>query len=68
MLNNSVIIFYSINKLQKLHFYLYSFTFAGSVYFERMKELGFYTIDKEIIKKRVEDVELLDIYNKKLLS
>ena len=44
------------------------FTFAGSIYFERMKELGLYTIDKEIIKKRVEDVELLDIYNKKLLS
>ena len=44
------------------------FTFAGSIYFNRMKELGLYTIDKEKIKKRVEDVELLDIYNKKLLS
>ena len=43
------------------------FTFAGSIYFERMKELGLYTIDKEKIKKRVEDVELLDVYNKKLL-
>lgn len=43
------------------------FTFAGSIYFERMKKLGLYTIDKEIIEKRVKEVELLDIYNKKLL-
>lgn len=44
------------------------FTFAGSIYFERMKELGYYTIDKDIIKKRVKDVNLLDIYNKNLLD
>ena len=44
------------------------FTFAGSIYFERMKELGYYTIDKDIIKKRVKDLNLLDIYNKNLLD
>ena len=38
-----------------------------SFYFNIMKELRLYTIDKEKIKKRVEDVELLDVYNKKLL-
>lgn len=43
------------------------FTFAGSIYFNRMKELGFYTIDKEKIKKKVEDVDLLGIYNNKLI-
>ena len=32
-----------------------SFTFAGSIYFNRMKELGLYTIDKEKIRKRVKD-------------
>ena len=44
------------------------FTFAGSIYFERMKQLGYYTIDKDIIKKRVKDLNLLDIYNKNLLD
>jgi len=29
------------------------FTFSGSVYFERMKEKGFYTTDKEKIRERV---------------
>ncbi len=29
------------------------FTFSGSVYFERMKEKGFYTTDKERIRERV---------------
>lgn len=43
------------------------FTFAGSIYFNRMKELGFYTIDKDVIRDRVDKVGLLDIYNKKLL-
>lgn len=43
------------------------FTFAGSIYFNRMKELGFYTIDKEKIKKKVKDVDLLGIYNNKLI-
>lgn len=43
------------------------FTFAGSIYFNRMKELGFYTIDKEKIEKRVNDVDLLDVYNNKLI-
>lgn len=42
------------------------FTFAGSVYFNRMKELGLYTIDKEVIKKRIEDLGLTDIFNKEV--
>jgi len=42
------------------------FTFAGSIYFNRMKELGLYTIDKKIIKKRIEDLGLTDIFNKKI--
>lgn len=43
------------------------FTFAGSIYFNRMKKLGFYTIDKEKIKKKVNDVDLLGVYNNKLI-
>lgn len=30
------------------------YTFSGSVYFERMKELDLYSIDEELIKKRVD--------------
>ena len=34
----------------------------------RMKELNFYTTDKEKIQKRVKDANLIDIYNKKIIS
>ena len=43
------------------------FTFAGSIYFNRMKDLGLYTIDKAKVQKRVENVDLLGVYNKKLI-
>ena len=43
------------------------FTFAGSIYLNRMKQLGFYTIDKEKIKKKVKDVDLLGVYNNNLI-
>ena len=43
------------------------FTFAGSIYFNRMKELNLYTTDKEIIKNRVKDTDLIGIYDKKLI-
>lgn len=42
------------------------FTFAGSVYFNRMKELGFYTTDKKIIINRVKETGLEGIFNKKV--
>ena len=43
------------------------FTFAGSIYFKRMKELGFYTTDKAVIKDRVRKASLEGIYNKRLM-
>lgn len=43
------------------------FTFAGSIYFNRMKELGLYTIDKDEIEKRVNNTGLLNVYNAKLI-
>ena len=39
------------------------YTFSGSVYFERMKELGLYTIDKEEIKERVNSLNLTNIFS-----
>jgi hypothetical protein len=43
------------------------YTFSGSVYFERMKELGLYTTDVEVIKKRVEEAGMADLYNQKVV-
>ncbi len=44
------------------------FTFAGSVYFNRMKELGFYTTDKKVIEDRVKKAGLEGIFNKKIIK
>lgn len=43
------------------------YTFSGSVYFARMKELGLYITDVEAIKKKVADEGLTDIFNKKAI-
>jgi len=43
------------------------FTFAGSIYFDRMKEKGLYSIDTKFIHEKVDDAGLLNIYNKKLI-
>ena len=42
------------------------YTFAGASYFKRMQELGLYTMDIEEIRKRVQKVNLDDIFNQKL--
>lgn len=39
------------------------YTFSGSKYFERMKELKLYTINKEEIKERVSNLNLTNIFN-----
>lgn len=44
------------------------FTFAGSLYFNRMKEIGFYTTDVDAIRNRVKEVGLEGIYNKKIIK
>ncbi|MFU0823832.1 FAD-dependent oxidoreductase [Clostridium sp.] len=43
------------------------FTFAGSIYFDRMKKLGLYTIDKNEIKDRIKKLGLENIFTKKLV-
>lgn len=42
------------------------YTFSGSVYFNRMKELDLYTTDVEAIKARVEKTGLTGVFSKKL--
>lgn len=41
------------------------YTFSGSVYFERMKELGLYTTDVEKIRQRVERAGAAGVFDKK---
>ncbi|MBP2649830.1 MAG: tRNA (uracil-5-)-methyltransferase Gid [Firmicutes bacterium] len=43
------------------------YTFSGSVYFERMKAMGVYTVDGAEIEKRVEKAGLIDIYSRCLV-
>ncbi len=43
------------------------YTFAGSVYFNRMQDLGLYTMDINKIKKRIEKLNLDNIFKQKLL-
>jgi len=43
------------------------YTFSGSVYFQRMQELGLYTLDIPAIKKRVSKTGLKGIFKKRLL-
>lgn len=43
------------------------FTFAGSIYFERMKNLGMYSIDIEEIRLKIDRLELMGIFEEKIL-
>ncbi|KNF07435.1 glucose inhibited division protein A [Gottschalkia purinilytica] len=43
------------------------YTFAGSEFFQRMKSTGLYITDKEEIKRKISRVNLLGIYNEKLI-
>lgn len=43
------------------------YTFSGSVYFERLKELGLYTMDKAKIADNVEKAGMTGIFNQKIV-
>lgn len=43
------------------------YTFAGSIYFDRMKKLNLYTIDKNNLKKKISRLDLLNIFEEKLV-
>ncbi len=42
------------------------YTFAGSVFFERMKKRKLYTVDSREVRQRINSVDLIGIYNKKI--
>jgi hypothetical protein len=43
------------------------YTFSGSVYFERMKGLGLYTTDVNVIRERVKETGLSDVFAQEVL-
>lgn len=43
------------------------FTFAGSYYFDKMKNNGLYSVNDNKIKERIENLNLFEIYNTKLI-
>jgi hypothetical protein len=43
------------------------YTFSGSVYFERMKELGLYSTDVSAIQERVKEAGLSDVFAQAVL-
>jgi hypothetical protein len=43
------------------------YTFSGSVYFERMKALGLYTTDVNVIQGRVEEASLSDVFAQEVI-
>lgn len=59
---------YSNNEMHKPDGDKLRFTFAGSIYFNRMKETGFYTTDSNVISDRVKSASLEGIYNKKIVK
>lgn len=43
------------------------YTFAGSIYFNRMKEKGLYITDENLIKEKVKKLNLDNIFEEKLI-
>ncbi len=44
------------------------YTFSGSIFFERMKKLGLYTIDKDAIRERVASAGLMNVFSRKIVK
>lgn len=43
------------------------YTFAGSEYFQRMQDKGLYTIDSEVVRKRIKKFDLENIYKEPII-
>ncbi|MBU3130716.1 FAD-dependent oxidoreductase [Clostridium sp. FP2] len=43
------------------------YTFSGAEYFKRMQEIGLYTLDIDTISEKVENLNLTNIFNEKLI-
>ncbi len=58
---------YSNKRIQEEEGLKTRYTFAGSEYFKRMKELNLYTLDKQKLKNKIEKINLLNIFEEKLI-
>lgn len=56
------LISYANKKLKSQEGLMTRYTFAGSDYFQRMQEKGLYSIDPEVIRKRIKKYDLENIY------
>jgi hypothetical protein len=61
------IIAYANEKMDSKEGRTNRYTFAGSEYFNRMQEMGLYTLDINSIKGKVEKLNLTDIFKEKLI-
>jgi len=61
------IIAYANEKINSKEGRTNRYTFAGAEYFDRMKELGLYTLDIDKIVGKVEKLNLTNIFNEKLI-
>jgi len=61
------IIAYANEKIHSKEGRTNRYTFAGAEYFNRMQELGLYTLDIDKIKGKVEKLNLTDIFSEKLI-
>lgn len=61
------LIAYANEKVQTTDGRRNRYTFAGSEYFNRMKELGLYLLDPEEIKNKINKLGLDNIFNQKLV-
>jgi len=61
------IIAYENEKMQTSEGRKNRYTFAGADYFKRMQVLGLYTLDIAEIKEKVENLNLTNIFNQKLI-
>ena len=61
------IIAYANEKMKSKEGRRNRYTFAGAEYFNRMQELGLYTLDIDKIQGKVDRLNLTDIFNEKLI-
>jgi len=61
------IIAYANEKMKSKEGRRNRYTFAGAEYFKRMQELGLYTMNIDEIKRKVEKLNLTDIFKEKLI-
>ncbi|MDD4564053.1 MAG: FAD-dependent oxidoreductase [Eubacteriales bacterium] len=61
------LISYANDKIKTKDGLMMRYTFAGSEYFQRMQEKGLYTINPEVVKKRIKKYDLYNVYKEPII-